>query len=150
MPGGGVRESIVGENAGRIDVIATPIGNLGDLSPRARDALAQADLVAAEDTRRTGQLLAAMGLSRPVISLHEHNESARVGELMARLDAGAVIALVSDAGTPLLSDPGYELVRAARAAGHDVRAVPGPSAMMSPSWTRCPFRTMGFWLRHVF
>ena len=129
MPGGGVRESIVGENAGRIDVIATPIGNLGDLSPRARDALAQADLVAAEDTRRTGQLLAAMGLSRPVISLHEHNESARVGELMARLDAGAVIALVSDAGTPLLSDPGYELVRAARAAGHDVRAVPGPSAI---------------------
>lgn len=119
----------MGANAGRIDVIATPIGNLGDLSPRARDALAQADLVAAEDTRRTGQLLAAMGLSRPVISLHEHNESARVGELMARLEAGAVIALVSDAGTPLLSDPGYELVRAARAAGHEVRTVPGPSAI---------------------
>ncbi len=119
----------MGASAGRIDVIATPIGNLGDLSPRARDALAQADLVAAEDTRRTGQLLVAMGLSRPVISLHEHNESARIGELMARLDAGAVIALVSDAGTPLLSDPGYELVRAARAAGHEVRAVPGPSAI---------------------
>ena len=116
-------------SAGRIDVIATPIGNLGDLSPRARDALAQADLVAAEDTRRTGQLLNAMGLSRPVISLHEHNEAARIEELMARLAAGAVIALVSDAGTPLLSDPGYELVRAARAAGHDVRAVPGPSAI---------------------
>lgn len=119
----------MGASAGRIDVVATPIGNLGDLSPRARDALAQADLVAAEDTRRTGQLLAAMGLSRPVISLHEHNESARIGELMARLEAGAVIALVSDAGTPLLSDPGYELVRAARAAGHEVRAVPGPSAI---------------------
>lgn len=119
----------MGANAGRIDVIATPIGNLGDLSPRARDALAQADLVAAEDTRRTGQLLAAMGLSRPLISLHEHNESARIDELVARLEAGAIIALVSDAGTPLLSDPGYELVRAARAAGHEVRAVPGPSAI---------------------
>lgn len=116
-------------SAGRIDVIATPIGNLGDLSPRARDALAQADLIAAEDTRRTGQLLAAMGLSRPVVSLHEHNEAARIDELMARLEAGAVIALVSDAGTPLLSDPGYELVRAARAGGHAVRAVPGPSAI---------------------
>lgn len=116
-------------SAGRIDVIATPIGNLGDLSPRARDALAQADLIAAEDTRRTGQLLAAMGLSRPVVSLHEHNEAVRIDELMARLEAGAVIALVSDAGTPLLSDPGYELVRAARAGGHAVRAVPGPSAI---------------------
>lgn len=129
MPGGGVRESIVGASAGRIDVIATPIGNLGDLSPRARDALAQADLVAAEDTRRTAQLLAAMGLSRPILSLHEHNEAARIDEITARLAAGAVIALVSDAGTPLLSDPGYELVRAARAAGHEVRAVPGPSAI---------------------
>ena len=129
MPGGGAGESIVGANAGRIDVIATPIGNLGDLSPRARDALAQADLVAAEDTRRTGQLLAAMGLSRPVISLHEHNESLRVESLVARLGEGAVIALVSDAGTPLLSDPGFELVRAARAAGHEVRAILGPSAI---------------------
>jgi len=116
-------------NTGRIDVIATPIGNLGDLSPRARDALAQADLVAAEDTRRTNQLLNAMGLARPVLSLHEHNEAARIDELLARLAAGAVVALVSDAGTPLLSDPGYELVRAARAAGHEVRAVPGPSAI---------------------
>jgi len=120
---------MVSKPSGRLAVVATPIGNLGDLSPRARDALAQADLVAAEDTRRTVQLLAAMGLSRPVTSLHEHNESARIGELMARLEAGAVIALVSDAGTPLLSDPGYELVRAARAAGHEVRAVPGPSAI---------------------
>lgn len=129
MPGGGAGESIVGANAGRIDVIATPIGNLGDLSPRARDALAQADLVAAEDTRRTGQLLAAMGLSRPLISLHEHNETARVESLLQRLEDGAVIALVSDAGTPVLSDPGFELVCAARAAGVEVRAVPGPSAI---------------------
>jgi len=129
MPGWRDEEIIVGANAGRIDVIATPIGNLGDLSPRARDALAQADLVAAEDTRRTGQLLAAMGLSRPLVSLHEHNEAERIAELLARLEAGAVIALVSDAGTPLLSDPGYELVRAARAAGHALRTVPGPSAI---------------------
>lgn len=115
--------------AGRIDVVSTPIGNLGDLSPRARDALAQADLVAAEDTRRTGQLLAAVGLARPILSLHEHNESVRRDELLARLAQGAVIALVSDAGTPLLSDPGYGLVRAAAAAGHEVRAIPGPSAI---------------------
>jgi 16S rRNA (cytidine1402-2'-O)-methyltransferase len=122
-------ESIVAAIAGRIDVIATPIGNLGDLSPRARDALAAADLVAAEDTRRTAQLLTSLGLSRPIVSLHEHNEAVRVEELLARLAAGAVIALVSDAGTPLLSDPGFELVRAARAAGHEVRSIPGPSAI---------------------
>lgn len=129
MPGSSERESIVAAGGGRIDVVATPIGNLGDLSPRARDALAQADVVAAEDTRRTAQLLNSMGLSRPIVSLHEHNERARVSELLARLAEGAVIALVSDAGTPLLSDPGYELVRAARNAGHDVRAIPGPSAI---------------------
>lgn len=129
MPGSSERESIVAAGGGRIDVVATPIGNLGDLSPRARDALAQADVVAAEDTRRTAQLLNSMGLSRPIVSLHEHNERERVAELLSRLGEGAVIALVSDAGTPLLSDPGYELVRAARAAGHDVRAIPGPSAI---------------------
>lgn len=121
--------SIVVAIPGRVDVVATPIGNLGDLSPRAREALAQADLIAAEDTRRTGQLLAAMGLSRPLISLHEHNETARIADLLERLAAGAVIALVSDAGTPLLSDPGFDLVRAASAAGHEVRAIPGPSAI---------------------
>ncbi len=91
-----------------------------------------------------------MGLSRPVISLHEHNESARIGELMARLEAGAVIALVSDAGTPLLSDPGYELVRAARAAGHEVRAVPGPSAITAAlSIAGIPTASLdsSFWVR---
>lgn len=114
---------------GRVDVIATPIGNLGDLSPRAREALAAADLVAAEDTRRTGQLLSAMGLARPLVSLHAHNERSRTAGLLERLAAGEVIALVSDAGTPLLSDPGYELVRAASDAGYAVRAIPGPSAI---------------------
>ncbi len=96
---------------GRLAVISTPIGNLGDLSPRAREELATAELVAAEDTRRTGQLLTTLGFARPLISLHEHNESERIGELLEKLRGGARIALVSDAGTPLLSDPGFELVR---------------------------------------
>jgi 16S rRNA (cytidine1402-2'-O)-methyltransferase len=115
---------------GRLDVVATPIGNLGDLTPRAREALALADLIAAEDTRRSGQLLAAVGLpGRRLISLHEHNEAARVETLVAELCAGKIIALVSDAGTPLLSDPGFQLVRAAVAAGIEVRALPGASAL---------------------
>jgi len=115
--------------AGRLAVVSTPIGNLGDLSTRARDELAAADLIAAEDTRRTGQLLATLGLSRPLLSLHEHNESERIPELIERLVRGARLALVSDAGTPLLSDPGFELVRQAAAAGVAVFAVPGPSAI---------------------
>ncbi len=102
---------------GRLDVVGTPIGNLGDLSPRARDALAQADLVAAEDTRHTGQLLSAIGVSARLVSLHDYNEDARVEGLVAQLLQGSVIALVSDAGTPLVSDPGFALVRAAAAAG---------------------------------
>lgn len=114
---------------GRLAVISTPIGNLGDLSPRARDELAAAELVAAEDTRRTGQLLTTLGLSRPLVSLHEHNESERIAELLEKLRAGASIALVSDAGTPLLSDPGFELVRRVAGEGMPVVAVPGPSAI---------------------
>jgi 16S rRNA (cytidine1402-2'-O)-methyltransferase len=110
-------------------VISTPIGNLGDLSPRARDELAAAELVAAEDTRRTGQLLTTLGLSRPLVSLHEHNERERIDELLVKLRAGARIALVSDAGTPLLSDPGFELVRRVTQEGMSVVAVPGPSAI---------------------
>src|SRR5262245_31670569 len=121
--------SIVVANSGRLAVISTPIGNLGDLSPRAREELAAAELVAAEDTRRTGQLLTTLGLSRPLVSLHEHNESERIEELLARLRAGARIALVSDAGTPLLSDPGFELVRRVSREGIVVVAVPGPSAI---------------------
>jgi len=119
----------VAGGAGRLDVIATPIGNIGDLSPRARAALAAADLVLAEDTRRTAALLASCGISRPLLSLHDHNESGRIEALIARLRSGEVLALVSDAGTPLLSDPGFLLVRAAAAAGIAVRAVAGPSAV---------------------
>jgi len=114
---------------GRLDVIASPIGNLDDLAPRARAALASADLVAAEDTRRTGALLTACGISRPLISLHDYNEVRRVAELVERMRGGASIALVSDAGTPLISDPGFALVRAAVAAGVAVRPIPGPSAV---------------------
>jgi len=114
---------------GRLQVVATPIGNLADLGERAREALAEADVIAAEDTRHTGALLKAMGLATPLVSLHEHNESRRVPGLLARLALGARVALVSDAGTPLLSDPGYELVRAAIAAGVEVSAIPGPSAI---------------------
>jgi len=110
-------------------VIATPIGNLADLSDRAREALAAADVVAAEDTRRTGQLLAALGLQKSLLSLHAHNERERSAVLLQRLAAGERVALVSDAGTPLLSDPGFELVRLAAAAGHEVRAIPGPTAI---------------------
>ncbi len=114
---------------GRLAVISTPIGNLGDLSPRAREELAAAELVAAEDTRRTGLLLTTLGLSRPLVSLHEHNERERIEELLARLRSGSRIALVSDAGTPLLSDPGFELVRRVSGEGIAVVAVPGPSAI---------------------
>ena len=116
-------------NLGRLAVISTPIGNLGDLSPRARDELASAELIAAEDTRRTGQLLTTLGLTRPLVSLHEHNETERIDELLVRLRGGARIALVSDAGTPLLSDPGFELVRRVSSEGMSVVAVPGPSAI---------------------
>jgi 16S rRNA (cytidine1402-2'-O)-methyltransferase len=119
----------VAETKGRLAVISTPIGNLGDLSPRARDELAAAEWVAAEDTRRTGQLLQTLGLSRPLVSLHEHNEAERIDELLAKLRGGARIALVSDAGTPLLSDPGFELVRRVAQEGMSVVAVPGPSAI---------------------
>ena len=117
---------------GRLLVVSTPIGNLGDLSPRAREALATADVVACEDTRHTGMLLARLGASKGrLVSLHEHNERQRVPSLLAALEEGRTVALVSDAGTPLLSDPGYVLVREAAAAGVAVEALPGPSALLA-------------------
>jgi 16S rRNA (cytidine1402-2'-O)-methyltransferase len=112
--------------AGTLYVVATPIGHLGDVSARAREVLAAVALVAAEDTRHTGRLLKALGLSRPMLSLHEHNERERSAEVTGRLRAGEDVALVSDAGTPLVSDPGFALVRAAIDAG--VRVVPVPGA----------------------
>jgi 16S rRNA (cytidine1402-2'-O)-methyltransferase len=119
----------VAGGAGRLDVVATPIGNIADLSPRAIESLSAADLVLAEDTRHTAALLSACGIARPLLSLHDHNEGSRLDSLLARLQGGEIMALVSDAGTPLLSDPGFLLVRAAAAAGILVRAIPGPSAV---------------------
>jgi 16S rRNA (cytidine1402-2'-O)-methyltransferase len=117
--------------AGTLHVVATPIGNLEDLSSRARRVLAEADLVACEDTRRTGALLAKLGTERRLVSLHEHNERARLPQLLGALAEGRSVALVSDAGTPLLSDPGFLLVREAIARGIAVVPVPGPSAALA-------------------
>ena len=108
--------------------MATPIGNLSDMSARAVDALRGADLVLCEDTRTTARLLQHYGVSARTEALHDHNEAGRVPGLLARLERGARVALVSDAGTPLVSDPGYRLVQAAVAAGVRVSAVPGPNA----------------------
>src|SRR5262245_51358388 len=117
--------------AGTLYVVSTPIGNLEDLSPRARDVLARVKVVACEDTRVTGKLLRRFGIRAASVSYHEHNEKERAKELLARLEEGEDVALVSDAGTPLVSDPGYRLVRAAREAGIAVRSVPGPSAVLA-------------------
>jgi len=118
-------------SAGELYVVATPIGNLEDLTGRARAVLADVDAVAAEDTRHTGALLRTLGISRPLVSLHEHNERDRVPGLIERICAGESIALVTDAGTPLVSDPGFELVRAAIARGVRVVPVPGASALLA-------------------
>ncbi len=116
---------------GVLYVVATPIGNMSDISARAREILATASAVAAEDTRHSGRLLRELGLERPLVSLHEHNERTRAAELVARLQRGESIALVSDAGTPLVSDPGFLLVAAAVAAGIVVTPVPGPNAAIA-------------------
>jgi 16S rRNA (cytidine1402-2'-O)-methyltransferase len=116
---------------GVLYVVATPIGNLGDLSARAREVLLSSDLVAAEDTRHFSHLLQSMGTAKRTLSAHEHNEEHRVAEILATLDAGKSVALVSDAGTPLISDPGYRIVQSAARAGHEVRAVPGPCAAIA-------------------
>lgn len=115
---------------GRIELVATPIGNLADLSSRAREVLANADIIAAEDTRHTAGLLRQIGVQKPLFSLHEHNEGQRLHELLQRVQEGAVVAVVSDAGTPLVSDPGFQLLRGALDAGVPVSAVPGPSAVL--------------------
>jgi 16S rRNA (cytidine1402-2'-O)-methyltransferase len=122
---------VVNETAGRLYVVATPIGNLGDLSARARETLQAVSLIAAEDTRHTGVLLKHFGIDTPQVSLHDHNEQQRAGEIIARLRAGASIALVSDAGTPAINDPGFELVRAVAAAGFEIIAIPGPCAAIA-------------------
>ena len=120
-------------NSGTLWIVATPLGNPGDLSPRAREVLESADGILAEDTRRAGLLLSrcALAVTAPFTSLHDHNEEARLPQVLEWLHAGKNLALISDAGTPLLSDPGYRLVRACRAAGIRVSPVPGPSAPLA-------------------
>jgi 16S rRNA (cytidine1402-2'-O)-methyltransferase len=117
------------ESAGTLYVIATPIGNLADFGSRAKDTLEAADLVVAEDTRRAGRLLAHLGLRKKLVSLHEHNEDEQTPQLLAELERGRRLALISDAGTPLISDPGLKLVAGARARGLPVVGIPGASAV---------------------
>src|SRR5438034_9041036 len=117
--------------AGRLVVCPTPIGNLEDVTLRVLAALREADVVACEDTRRTRVLLDRYGVSARLVSYHEHNEEKRSAELVERMRAGEVVALVSDAGMPLVSDPGYVLVRACVAAGLEVEVLPGPSAALA-------------------
>lgn len=119
------------EQGGLLYVVATPIGNLDDLSERALQILSRVDLVAAEDTRHTGRLLQHLGLSKQMIALHDHNERGRVAKILEVLGEGRQVALVSDAGTPLISDPGYLVVREVRAAGFPVSPIPGPCALVA-------------------
>lgn len=136
------------QQSGTLYIVATPIGNLDDASARMRTILATVDRIACEDTRHSGRLLAHMGLQKPLVSLHEHNEGGRIPGLLAALAAGENIALISDAGTPLLSDPGFPLVRAAIEAGLTVSPVPGPSAAIAALSVSGlppePFRFQGF------
>jgi len=129
-------------------LVSTPIGNLGDMTARAAAALRGAELVLCEDTRTTQRLLTALSISARLEALHEHNEEARIPGLLARLRGGARIALVSDAGTPLVSDPGFRLVRAAIAAGLPVTAAPGPNAAVTAltlsGLPPAPFLFLGF------
>ena len=119
------------EGRGRLYVVGTPIGNVDDLSPRARDVLAMADVIAAEDTRHTLRLLSRIAVKSRLIAYHEHNEAELVPEFLDQLEQGQSIALVSDAGTPLISDPGWRLVNAAQAAGVAVVPIPGPCAALA-------------------
>ncbi|NVJ99564.1 MAG: 16S rRNA (cytidine(1402)-2'-O)-methyltransferase [Alphaproteobacteria bacterium] len=129
-------------------VVATPIGNLGDMTDRARDMLKRADLIACEDTRVTAKLLTANLIKKPLVPYHEHNGAAMRPKLLAKIAAGEAVALVSDAGTPLISDPGFKLVAEAQDAGHHVTAAPGPcAAIMALSLAGLPtdrFLFMGF------
>jgi 16S rRNA (cytidine1402-2'-O)-methyltransferase len=134
--------------AGTLFVVATPIGNLEDLTFRALRTLKEVDIIAAEDTRRTSRLLAHYGVSKPLVSLHEHNEHREAPRLVGRMTEGESIALVSDAGTPAISDPGTRLVRLARESGIRVVPVPGPSAITAALSTSglpaTPFTFLGF------
>ncbi|MDQ2069516.1 16S rRNA (cytidine(1402)-2'-O)-methyltransferase [Natronospira bacteriovora] len=136
------------QQSGTLYIVATPIGNLDDASSRMRQVLAAVDCIACEDTRHSGRLLTHLGIRKPLVSLHEHNEAERVPGLIAALASGENVALVSDAGTPLLSDPGFPLVRSAVASGIPVCPVPGPNAaiaaLSASGIAPEPFRFLGF------
>jgi 16S rRNA (cytidine1402-2'-O)-methyltransferase len=133
---------------GTLYLVSTPIGNLEDISPRAARLLGEVQTVLAEDTRRTGILLRHLGVSTPLLSLHAHNEEERSASILERLRSGAALALVSDAGTPLVSDPGERLVRRAIEAGQDIVPIPGPSAILhalvGSGLPTVPFVFLGF------
>lgn len=118
-------------NPATLHVVATPIGNLEDISPRAITILQSVDLIAAEDTRHSGKLLKTLGIDTPMTSYHDHNQTSKTPVLIAKLQSGSDLALISDAGTPLISDPGYRLVRAAQDAGIRVLSIAGPSAVIA-------------------
>ncbi|HKB80436.1 MAG TPA: 16S rRNA (cytidine(1402)-2'-O)-methyltransferase [Thermoanaerobaculia bacterium] len=133
---------------GKLLIVGTPIGNLGDLSPRAVEALKSADVILCEDTRHTRKLLTHFGIDRPAESLHEHNEEEKSAAAIARIEGGATMALVSDAGMPVMSDPGYRLVRLARERRIAVEPVPGPFAgalaLAASGIAPAPFTFYGF------
>jgi 16S rRNA (cytidine1402-2'-O)-methyltransferase len=133
---------------GTLYLVSTPIGNLEDLSPRAARVRGEVDGILAEDTRHTATLLRHLGVQTPLLSYHRHNERARLDGVLARLDEGASLALVSDAGTPIVSDPGESLVAAVRGAGHEVVPIPGPSAVLAAlvasGLPAIPFTFLGF------
>lgn len=133
---------------GTLYLVSTPIGNLEDLSPRAARVLGEVGLILAEDTRRTRGLLSHLGLSTPLASLHAHNEQSRAPEVLERLESGQSLAVVSDAGTPLVSDPGERLLSRVIEAGHDVVPLPGPSAVLAAlaasGLPAVPFTFLGF------
>ncbi len=123
-------ENNLSEQPGTLYIVATPIGNLEDMSPRAAAILSRVSVIAAEDTRHSGRLLQHLGLRKPMMALHDHNERDRAGQVLDKLAAGQDVALISDAGTPLISDPGYVLVREARVRGFRVSPVPGACALV--------------------
>jgi 16S rRNA (cytidine1402-2'-O)-methyltransferase len=134
--------------AGKLIIVGTPIGNLSDMSPRAIDALRAVDLILCEDTRHTRKLLTHFGIETPAESYHEHNEDEKAPQLVGRIEAGQSFALVSDAGMPLVSDPGYRIVRLAREKGIEIEPIPGPMAavlaLVASGIAPLPFTFLGF------
>lgn len=134
--------------SGKLLIVGTPLGNLADMSPRAIAALKSADVILCEDTRHTRKLLTHFGIDRPTDSYHEHNEDQKAASLVARIEAGETLALVSDAGMPVISDPGYRVVRLARERGLTVEPVPGPFAgvlaLAASGIAPLPFTFLGF------